>query len=195
MHQPWRSSCKASQIVGDMAKSWKNNTIQSTLASLLESDDCTDPCVLSYLASVHARTTDWPAKAPIRAGLTNVLCAYVQLGASDVDTTLAVGALNNIIANNNLTAEFGSINTNALLANSTQAALNETLGPIKLYPLRIAAGVTAECTQAYLTPATYYALETAYSGTPLERHPCHLHTLKQRHAQVTYWHFRLWDIL
>ncbi len=88
----------------------------------------------------------------------------MQLGATDVDTTLAVGALNNIIANNNLTAEFGSINTNALLANSTQAALNETLGPIKLYPLRVAAGVTAQCTQAYLTPATYYALETAYSG-------------------------------
>ena len=89
----------------------------------------------------------------------------MQLGANDVDTTLAVGALNNIIANNNLTAEFGSINTAALLANSTQAALNETLGPIKLYPLRVGAGVTAECTQAFLTPATYYALETAYSGT------------------------------
>ena len=89
----------------------------------------------------------------------------MQLNANDVDTTLAVGALNNIIANNNLTAEFGSINTNALHANATQAALNETLGPIKLYPLRVAAGVTAECTESYLTPATYYALETAYSGT------------------------------
>ena len=89
----------------------------------------------------------------------------MQLSANDVDTTLAVGALNNIIANNNLTAQFGSINTNALLANNTQAALNETLGPINLYPLRVAAGVTAQCTEAFLTPATYYALETAYSGT------------------------------
>ena len=89
----------------------------------------------------------------------------MQLAPTDVDTTLAVGALNNIIANNNLTAQFGTINTKALLANGTQAALNATLGPIQLYPLRIGAGVFAECTEPFLVPSTYYALETAYTGT------------------------------
>ena len=124
----------------------------------------------------------------------NGLCAHVQLGANDVDTTLAVGALNNIIANNNLTAQFGSINTNALLANSTQTALNETLGPIKLYPLRVAAGVTAECTQAFLTPSTYYALETAYTGTLIIPMSCSLHMVVVSDAHVTALHkqFSLW---
>ena len=88
----------------------------------------------------------------------------MQLPPDDVDPTLAVGALNNIIANNNLTAQFGSLNTKAISNNATQAALNETLGSLKLYPLRIAAGVSAHCTQAFLTPANYYALEAAYSG-------------------------------
>ena len=94
----------------------------------------------------------------------------MQLPPDDVDPTLAVGALNNIIANNNLTAQFGSLNTKAISNNSTQAALNQTLGALQLYPLRVAAGVSAHCTEAFLTPANYYALEAAYSG----KQPRHL---------------------
>lgn len=145
-----------------MATSWMAGTGQSRVFRSVQG------CRRSCLKSVHARAM---YARPWFGMLPKVRCACMQLNANDVDTTLAVGALNNIIANNNLTAEFGSINTNELHANSTQAALNETLGPIKLYPLRVAAGVTAECTQSYLTPATYYALETAYSGTASNKAP------------------------
>ena len=75
-----------------------------------------------------------------------------------------MGALNNMIASNNLTRQFGSLTSGALAQNGTQAALNETLGPLHLYPLRIAAGVWAHCNESMLPPSSYYALDVAYTG-------------------------------
>lgn len=89
----------------------------------------------------------------------------VQLSPKEVDPTLATGALNNIIADNNLTAQFGSLQSASLSDNSTQAQLNQTLGPLNLYPLRIGGGAMAICNESFLTPRKYYALDVAYSST------------------------------
>ena len=91
-------------------------------------------------------------------------CVAMQLSADDVDPTLAVGALNNIISANNLTAQFGSLDSAILAATSTQSQLNQTLGPRHLYPLRIGAAVLAHCNESFLPPASYYALNAAYSS-------------------------------
>ena len=107
----------------------------------------------------------WMARvAAVANGHADVSVVLVQLSPKEVDPTLATGALNNIIADNNLTAQFGSLQSASLADNATQAQLNQTLGPLQLYPLRIGGRAMAICNESFLTPRQYYALDVAYSS-------------------------------
>ena len=103
-------------------------------------------------------------RVDLQGGHADVSVVLLQLPPKEVDPTLATGALNNIIADNNLTAQFGSLQSAALSDNNTQALLNQTLGPLHLYPLRIGGGAMAICNESFLTPRQYYALDVAYSS-------------------------------
>ena len=114
-------------------------------------------------------------KAVFKSAVLADCCVAMQLSPDDIDPTLAVGALNNIIAVNNLTAQFGSLDPAILAANSTQSQLNHTLGPRHLYPLRVGAAVLAHCNESFLPPAQYYALNAAYSSELLCSHSLYSH--------------------
>ena len=108
------------------------------------------------------RAVPWLARVAAGAnGHADASVVSVQLSEGEVDPTLATG---NIIAANNLTAHFGSLQSASLSDNSTQAQLNQTLGPLHLYPLRIGGGASAICNESFLTPRQYYALGVAYSS-------------------------------